>query len=251
MQQVLSTGLWTKIRRQADRSNRRKVAIAYVTSDLIGFERGDVLVVDASKTAIKAGETDAKLLRQLLRKGVALYSVPGLHAKVMVLDRVAVIGSGNMSESSRSILVEAAVMTDSPSISSAVASLIEQLVAQSLELTKASVAHLCKLKVARRGWIPRPGPRRKLGVNILGKRTWLVGAQEEVRPREGEIELVNNEIDGLAARLGKNPESLSWIRWTGSGPIPRKCLGGDTLIQIWRKTRKSRPTRSEERRVGK
>jgi hypothetical protein len=91
MQRVLSNDLWTEVRKQARASKSRKAAIAYVTRDLVGFHEGDTLVVDASALAIKNGETDAPLLRRLHKKGVQLYDCADLHAKILLLDHVAII----------------------------------------------------------------------------------------------------------------------------------------------------------------
>src|SRR5690606_27256419 len=117
----------------------------------IGFRKGDTLVTDASPAAIRAGHTSAKLLATLHRRGVAVYSCPGLHAKALLLDEVAVVGSGNMSESSLGTLIEAAVMTDSPHVVSGVESLSHQLVRQSTQLDREALTALCKIKVTRSG----------------------------------------------------------------------------------------------------
>ena len=57
MHSILSTGLWVKIRAKAAKARRRQAAIAYVTADLVGFKKGDVLVVDASPAVIKSAVT--------------------------------------------------------------------------------------------------------------------------------------------------------------------------------------------------
>ena len=93
MQKVLSNLLWRKIKAEEAKAKVRQAAIAYVTRDLVGFEKGDGLVTDASKRAVRMGETSAKLLSTLFRKGVELYSCAGLHAKVLLLDGTAVIGA--------------------------------------------------------------------------------------------------------------------------------------------------------------
>ena len=84
MQKVLSSDIWKEIGKRAKASERRKAAIAYVTKDQIGFRPGDILIADASHRAIASGQTGAPLLRELVRKGVAVYSQEGLHAKVLV-----------------------------------------------------------------------------------------------------------------------------------------------------------------------
>ena len=87
MQRILRAHLWRTVKAQASKSRCRKAAVAYVTKDLIGLRKGDTLVMDASVAAVSAGETNAKLLTTLHRRGVLLYSRPGLHAKVLLLDK--------------------------------------------------------------------------------------------------------------------------------------------------------------------
>jgi phosphatidylserine/phosphatidylglycerophosphate/cardiolipin synthase-like enzyme len=153
-------------------SKSRKAAIAYVTRDLVGFREGDTLVVDASPLAIKNGETDARLLRRLHKKGVHLYDCADVHAKFLLLDDVAVISSGNMSSSSENRMVEAAMISDHGSVVAGAASLIEQLVKQSSELDEKQIAQLCKIKVIRRGGRNGARPeRRKTRIAELGNRS--------------------------------------------------------------------------------
>ena len=233
MQRVLSNDLWKAIKAKAATANRRKAAIAYVTQDLVGFREGDVLVVDASPAAISSAATSAKVLCSLFKKGVSLYSLPGLHAKVLLLDDVAVIGSGNMSASSQSTLVEAAFMTDSASIASGVASLIEQLVEKSKQLDETAITQLCKIKVARHGG--PGGGHKKPEISELGHRTWLVGVYELVRIKPKEQDLVDEATQTLEAEHHKKEDDLSWIKWTGKSAFALKCKPGDMVIQIWRR----------------
>jgi phosphatidylserine/phosphatidylglycerophosphate/cardiolipin synthase-like enzyme len=150
MQMLVSTEFWKEIRAWADKARHKKAAVAYVTRDLIGLCKGDVLVTDASNRAISYGETSAKLLNKLCEKGVLLYHCGDLHAKVLLLGDVVAISSGNMSSSSADGLVEVAVLTDNSATVSGVKSFIEQLVRQSESLTKTRIAALCKIKVIRR-----------------------------------------------------------------------------------------------------
>ena len=85
MQKILSKDLWPVIRELAEKAEQRKAAIAYVTQDLVGFRKSDVLIVDASDNAIACGETDARLLLKLVNKGVRLHNCADLHAKVLVV----------------------------------------------------------------------------------------------------------------------------------------------------------------------
>jgi hypothetical protein len=193
----------------------------------MGFRRGDVLVVNASPAAIGCGDTDAKLLRRLHRRGVQLHHCVDLHAKVLLFDNMAVIGSANMSSSSNGRLVEAALLTDHGSIVGGVASLIEQLVQQSQLLTTSHIATLCKIPVVRR---PMMGSRvrRKTKIRRLGTRTWFVRTVEMVRDEPPQEQRM---IDKAVAQLELDEEP-EWIRWSAKGRFARECREGDLLIQI-------------------
>ena len=244
MQRVLSKDLWTEVRKQARSSKTRKAAIAYVTRDLVGFRKGDTLVVDASTLAIKNGETSAPLLRKLHMKGVQLYDCADLHAKVMLLDDMAIIGSGNMSSSSDNRMVEAALISDHGSVVAGVASLIEQLVKQSSQLDEKQIVKLCQIKVIRRGgWNGTRSKRRKTRIAKLGNRTWIVGVHElKYDPRPEEQRLIDRATRSLQERLDIADDDLSWIRWGVRGRFARECRAGDMLIQVWRSSGAKRPS---------
>jgi hypothetical protein len=245
MQKVLSSGLWKSIGALARRPQQRKAAIAYVTRDLVGFRKGDVLVVDASPRTIACGETNARLLRALRRKRVLLYHCADLHAKALLLGDVAVISSGNMSGSSADGLVEAAVLSDHASTVSGVASFIEQLVQQSEELNRSRIDELCRIKVIRRGGHPFPisQARRRTRITRLGNRTWLIGVRELVRdPAPDEQKMIAKALKSLHARTSDSKSEPDWIRWSGKNRFVRECREGDSLIQIWRSSRAKRPS---------
>jgi phosphatidylserine/phosphatidylglycerophosphate/cardiolipin synthase-like enzyme len=203
MQRVLSSDLWAEIRKRARASKSRKGAIAYVTRDLIGFRKDDTLVVDASTLAIQNGETDAPLLRKLQKKGVHLYGCADLHAKVLLLDNVTIIGSGNMSSNSERRMVEAALISDHNSVVAGVASLIEQLVKQSSRLDKEKIAQLCKIQVIRRGGSSgKVSNRRKTRISKLGNQTWIVGVRElRQDPKPQEQRLIDRATRSLQEQL--------------------------------------------------
>jgi len=90
------------------------VAVAYFgqgVTKLLTLARGSRLVVDASEQAVKSGQTHPASLLALHRKGVSIFSVKNLHAKVFVFGRTAFIGSANVSERSARQLFEAVVRT--------------------------------------------------------------------------------------------------------------------------------------------
>lgn len=244
MQRVLSRDLWKIVRLNADRARQRQGAIAYVTRDLVGFRRGDVLVMDASPYAISNGETDAHLLRKLYRKGVCLYHCDGLHAKVLLFDSAVLIGSGNMSHSSANDLVEAGVLTDQASTVAGAASLIEQLVQQSDPLTEQRIAKLCRIKVVRRGGRQLGSKRRRtVKISRLGDRTWLVGIRQLVRdPAPDEARMIAKAVKAVRSQRDYPDYEPDWIRWSTRNRFTRECREGDSVIQIWRSNKAKQPS---------
>jgi hypothetical protein len=236
MQKVLSSDIWKEIGKRAKAADRRKAAIAYVTKDQIGFQTGDILVVDASHRAIATGQTDAPLLRELNRNGVAIYSKEGLHAKVLLLGSHSVIGSANMSNSSES-LIEAAVISDSDVVASGVESFIAQLTTKKARLTSTLIEKLCKIPVTRTGWA-KGGKRSKAKKRIrsLGNRTWILGVNELLRdPPADEQNHIDRANAHLNERLVADEEEYAWIRWGKLDKFAKECREGDTLIQIYNK----------------
>jgi len=228
----------------ARKARSRQAAIAYVTKDLLGFRKGDKLIVNASRSAIASGETDAQLLRKIHKRGVRIYDCATLHAKVVLLDDVALIGSCNMSSYSANCLIEAAVLTDHRSAVSGVASFIEQLFSQSNELHARQLNRLCQIKVIRRGgWLRGVLRPRKPKIRRLGNRTWLVGVHELVNePSKDEQQRIDRATDALRSKTGDADLEPDWIRWAGKDRFRQQCREGDSVIQIWRGHKTKRPS---------
>jgi hypothetical protein len=243
MQKVLSNNLWKTVRARARKARSRKAAIAYVTQDLLGFRKGDTLVVDASTNSVASGETDAKLLRTLNKRGVSLYDCERLHAKVILLDDLAIISSGNMSNSSANGLVEAGVITDHNSTVAGVASFIEQLLPQSNNRKSKRVTELCKIKVVRRGgWPQGTSAKQKPKIKPLGNRTWLVGVRELVKePTIEEKKLISIGVKTVRNLTGNPEQDTEWLKWFGKGRLRNECREGDSVIRIWRSNKAKQP----------
>lgn len=96
----------------------RHAAIAYLGEDapaLLPLRAGDLLVVNASRAAVRAHVTSPIALAYYVEAGVRVLSSPNLHANVIVTSQRAVIGSANASHSS-TIADEAVVITDDPEV---------------------------------------------------------------------------------------------------------------------------------------
>lgn len=110
---------------------RRYAAIAFIGAEapqlLSDWSRNDVLVCDASKNALKKGSTNPDALAEFIDRGVLVFSVERLHAKVLVGPTAAVVGSMNASANSSVALIEAAVRLEEPGEIAAVRAFVEGL----------------------------------------------------------------------------------------------------------------------------
>ncbi len=143
----VSQKLWPELSKAVGRAKKHcGVAVAYFgagASRFLPLERGSRLVVDASERAVASGQTCPADLLKLVKRGVVVYSVPNLHAKVFVLGKTAYVGSTNVSSRSASHLVEAVLRTTEPSAFQAARKFVEDLCLH--ELTPEVLKQLGKL----------------------------------------------------------------------------------------------------------
>jgi phosphatidylserine/phosphatidylglycerophosphate/cardiolipin synthase-like enzyme len=245
MIRLVSGDLWKEIKKLAKKSQVKMAAIAYVTHDsLIRFGKGDLLIVDASDHAITSGQTSAPVLNKAWKRGASLYSHPDLHAKVILFDRVAVIGSANLSQTSMDSLVEAAVLTDHPNVVSVARSFLQQLQDESQCIDKGFIDHIGSLEVKRAGWgKPRRKKKRKTSISLASSRTWLVSLTEiDEGMHEDEREYIEKGMKNAQRFVSDSSSDVSWIRFTRSSKFRREAQRGDTVIQIWRERNQKIPT---------
>lgn len=111
---------------------KKYAAIAFLGRDapeLLALGDGDLLVCNAGDAAIRSGATSPEALKEFLRRGIALFSSPTLHAKMVATPRVAMVGSANASATSTASL-EAVVRTNEPAAVKKVRSLIKQIITE-------------------------------------------------------------------------------------------------------------------------
>jgi hypothetical protein len=116
---LVGSKLWADIRRTAAASSRVDAAVAFLgpyPSEIFKWPKTTRLLVDLSRACVLRGASSPRGARDLLRvrgKDIKIRSLFGLHAKMLAFDRVAYIGSANLSNSSLQ-LVEAAVRLSAP-----------------------------------------------------------------------------------------------------------------------------------------
>ncbi len=236
MRTIIVDGAWPKIAKatKADRG-RRMLAVAYATKLHISLNKGDILVTNAATATIAAGETGAKLLMDLHRKGVEVYGLDTLHAKLGVLGRHAVIGSANLSLSSAEQLSEAVLVTDDDAIRAQVLATVAGLRDVAVRLDGTALAKLGRIPVVRRGG---GGRKRKKAVADAGNQTWLVGGKYLAHIRQDTQELVDEGAEEVRELIDADEDyEPVWFTTGVKTPMGRSAKPGDRIIRILRHER--------------
>ena len=230
MNELLSASLWPRIRKLAKSSRRKKAAIAYVTDDrFIKFGEGDVLITDASDAAIKAGQTDAQLLKRAYGRKANLFSLEGLHGKIYVLDRFAIVGSANLSKGSEN-LTEVATLTDNPSVVGSARILIRDLQNRARSIDEKFIKRICKLPVAKRS--PFKDSKKNRRNERLKPRIWLVG----LKPRKGKeqvADVVKRGKEKAERRRSHSDSDIEELYFGSRSLFRREAKRDDLIIRIW------------------
>ncbi len=232
--QLLHDNLWQVLAQHAKKAKRKRVAVAYFTTDLIGFSEGDLLVTDASIGSIKCRSTSAAALRTLFDKSVEIYSCPSLHAKMMVLGNSAFVGSSNLSESSRDDLNEAGLLTDNLRLVHEIEAAILRLAASAIKITESRLAALEAIKldpILKR----RPSNRRAVSVGESLGTTWLIHIYDD-EPEAKVAERLNRAIEDARSLKASPRNTADAFYYTISDVFSKKVAAGDRLITIWSKS---------------
>lgn len=201
---VLGATLWPTITREARTSKSRAAAVAYVTDvGALPFSRGDTLVLDASEHAIKSGSTDVKILETLLERGVKLYSMPNLHAKVYVFDNTAIVGSSNLSHNSRNLLRECALLTHENQAVNEARALVHALSQEAESIDQEFITNAKKIEVIKTNYSPIE--RRDNGQRVL----WYLEKTPDSRTKSMRAYF----IALILAQIGDLAEDRPFLLW--------------------------------------
>lgn len=238
MNELLSSGLWPRLKKLAKSAYQKHAAIAYVTDDTkVVFGKGDVLITDASDEAVKSGQTSAAVLRAAWKRKAEIVSIAGLHSKVYVFDKYAVIGSANLSKESER-RTEAALLTDQPAVVSAARLLIERLKREGDVVDEAFISRISGLPVTRRMSVPIGKKRESIADPT--PRSWLVGLKP-VQEKEEEQVVVEEGLAEAEKHVSQD-SSVSWIRFRGNSRFRREAKEGDRVVRIWTEDGKGKPS---------
>jgi hypothetical protein len=238
MNELLSSDIWNRVQHLAKTAQKKSAAIAYVTDDSrIRFGANDTLITDASDPAIKSGQTSATVLQAAVKRGARVFSLPGLHAKVCILDQYAIIGSANLSKASDR-LTEVALLTDQPSVVSASRLLIEQISENGEPVDADFLNRISTLPVQDRSHGTR-GNRARIPTAPM-PRTWLLGLMP-VAERSAEARISNRGREEAQRSLSSKESTVAPIRYRGNSRFRKEAKRGDLVIRIWTPQSNGRP----------
>jgi hypothetical protein len=229
MDKIVINNSWSKISAQIPKRTPKFAAIAYVSKNSpIKFGDGDVLICNASKAAIKNGNTDARTLLAFKKNGAQIFSCENLHAKVVVCGKYAIVGSSNLSKSSEEDLLEATLITDRRQIRAQVLSLIYNLIRVSTEQDEDSIGKLTELPVVKHF---RQAISKKVVATDFGTSYWVISTVP-TEVRNAEIPFVEKG-EQKAIELAESEDSdVGWIRWVGKSAFRRDAKPGDIIVEI-------------------
>ena len=262
MKTILSRELWPQLERLSAGCQVKRAAVAYVTSDQhIQFGTGDVLIVDASDSAIAGGQTDAMVIERAFERGAQLFSLAGLHTKVIVFDRTVSIGSANISALSRERLVEASLVADDSETTELAEAFLQDVLKRATLIDRAFIQRIKQIEVQPRFGTGYRGPksyRRRhphpillyfqeiLPGDVLKYRTQSADATTGGGARDLRISpagvyrpILERMFPGQPDENGVVQGSISWSFPSGEGD--------SKIVELWRPTE----ARPNELRIGR
>ncbi len=229
---LVTQGIWPKLTKAVRRSRQPcAVAVAYFgkgATQLLPLPKGSCLVVDASERTVSSGQTCPAELSKAIKRGIRVYSVANLHAKVFVLGRTAYIGSANASKRSATQLVEAVVRTTEPGAVRAAKMFVRDHCLH--ELTPGVIKRLAKLY--RPPVVPGGGRDQDAGKDtshqpLLPK---LLLAQLRLVDWSERDQALHDAALKTAMKRREHPRSFQLESFRHAGKCPYRR--GDLVIQI-------------------
>lgn len=119
--ELITQNIWQRLTQAVKKTKTKSiVAVAYFGkggATMLPLAKGSTLLVDASEKAVKSGQTCPAELIKLYNRGVLIYSLQDLHAKLFIVGNALYIGSTNVSGRSSTLLTEILIkITDKNSI---------------------------------------------------------------------------------------------------------------------------------------
>jgi len=222
---LISEGIWDEITLAVKKSKIKSiVAVAYFGqngAEMLPLNEGSTLLVDASEKAVKTGQTCPAELLKLYYKGVKIYSLEDLHAKIFVIGKTLYVGSTNVSGNSKNRLIEAVIKTtDKHAIDDAKAFVESKC---ELEMGENELTELKKMYVAPKF----SGRKRKIEIGIQSG-FYIFKLKETKYSIKQEEEVEKGRIEAEKKRINKARHKVDEFIWTKD----IKAKTGDIIFQI-------------------
>lgn len=235
MNDFVGTSPWRLITTDIARKRRDPIvaAIGYVGSNamsVLHLRDGDFLICDASERAIKQGVTSAEVLSKFKRNRVRVFSVEGLHSKVVSSKKFAWVGSANASSNSRDNLIEASVRIEGPECQKALKWALT-LATEDAELTIGDIQVLKRIPIS---WEARGGlPSKSKPVLTIPKKLAVMNILEfNKNAHSYVVKLAEKEESDVRKTFKTSGTSLEWYEWDRSRRKTPKVNVGEWFIDI-------------------
>ena len=237
---LTNENIWQTLPEIIKFSQQIDAAFAYFGHDgakLFPLKRGDRLFIDMSPATVKEGGTNPNEIEKLIKRGVQVFTRSNLHAKIVITDKVVLVGSANVSKSSRDNLEEASILTND---------------AVTIQRARDFLNHICiepvlpeylsQCKSLYRP--PRIVGKRSTTTKRVSRAThaklWLVNLVDCHSFPDSEIEAFEtSEEKALVLIEGKEQSSLSTFHWSYKPKMADELETGDWIIQCIRHKDKS------------
>lgn len=229
--QFITRGIWDQLTNSAKKAKKAcYIAVAYFSegaSRLLPLPANSRLVVDASDGAVSSGQTCPDDLLKMVNRGVSVYSVTGLHAKVYVFQKDVFVGSANASNRSASHLIEGVVRTSEKEAIREAKDFIKSICRD--ELTPKRLERLSKLY--RRPRIPgnRGVAKRKDSHSFIKVRV-QIAKTEDTDFSDREQKRYDSGYQE-AKKTSKNKKRFEVVGWKHEGAC--KYNRGDRAIEVY------------------
>ena len=225
--------VWRTTAEAVKRARVVRAAIAYLgtgATRLLPLRKGSTLVVDMSLRAVRSGATNPHEVEKLLKRGVRVCTRASLHAKVVVTERVAIVGSANASRHSRDHLDEVALAVRDPQVRRQLASVVESYGA---EPVRPEYLKLCKKEY-------RPPRANSAGGPQVTRaesrpKLWFLGGLSRLRLSQAELEAIR-PLEQEAEKHLKAPAGaeVTWIRYRRRSKMFQQIEPGQWAISCIR-----------------
>jgi len=229
--------VWQEIKVLARQSRSLVAVVGFVgrrPGRLLRWPRKSTVIADLSEARVREGATSARGALELARKGVRVFSYPGLHSKVFLFDRHAVVGSMNLSEESQVRLEEAAVVLSGPRELDMVRRYVRRVLRNAMPEDEQTLRELAKREPRRRPVRTVAVRRRRTGALIPAGRVWLLPTTQGVTAEE--LRLAEREERKIREEEGV--DRVLWYFRCGAD-VYRRAKPGDWCFFWWVGTKRS------------